>query len=129
MLEDNRFIPQYITEDSKMRRHMYMADILRDESAAQFMGTREEFLCTLNMEITISFAQDNDLERLVELTERTSQLNTTGYTYSYKQLSELCSSLDYRLLVVELRDKYGTSGKIGLALIKFEPQGDRKSVV
>lgn len=123
MLKDKRFIPQYITEDSKMRRHMYRADILREESAAQFMGTREEFLCTLNMEITISFAQDNDLERLVELTERTNQLNTTGYTYSYKQLSELSSSLDYKLLVVELRDKYGTSGKIGLALIKIEPHG------
>lgn len=119
MLEDERFIPQYITADSKMRRHMYKTDILRTEAEERFVGTREEFLRTLHMEVTISFAQDDDLERLVELTERTSQLNTTGYTYSYEQLSELSISPDYRLLVVGLKDKYGSSGKIGLALVKI----------
>lgn len=117
ILENERFIPQYITEDTKMRRQMYITDIQRNEDEDSFVGTREEFLCTLDMKVTISLAKEHDLERLLELTERTSQLNTTGYTYSYEQLLSLSTSPDYKLLVVGLTDKYGTSGKIGLALI------------
>lgn len=119
MLTDDRFIPTHITEDSKMRRTMYKADISRNNDAKQFLGTHEEFLRTLNMEITVSYAKDDDLDRLVELTERTSQLNTTGYIYTYEELSALSNSSEYRLLVVELKDRYGASGKIGLALIKI----------
>ena len=119
ILENERFIPKYVTEDTRMRRSMYMMDILRDEDEKQYTGTSEAFLQSLRMEITIAFAQADDLERLVELTERTNQLNTTGYTYSYEELSEFSNSQDYRLLVVGLKDKYGTSGKIGLALLKI----------
>lgn len=119
ILENARFISKYITEDTKMRRQMYLTDIMRNDAEENFGGTREDFLCTLNMKVSISLAKESDLERLLELTERTSQLNTTGYTYSYDELLELSKSPDYRLLVVGLNDKYGTSGKIGLALIKI----------
>lgn len=122
MLENERFIPQYITEDTRMRREMYITDITRKEAEDNFVGTREEFLCTLDMKVEISLAKENDLERLLELTERTSQLNTTGFTYSYEQLSQLSIACDYRLLVVGLTDKYGTSGKVGLALIKVDDE-------
>ncbi len=110
--------PRFITEDSKKRRLMYFSDIERDKVEKEFVGSSEEFLSTLHMVFTISPAREEDLRRAEELTVRTHQLNTTGYTYSYDQLNEFRQSNAYKLLVASLSDKYGTYGKIGLALVE-----------
>jgi FkbH-like protein len=72
------------------------------------------------MTLTIAKASELDLKRAEELTVRTHQLNSTGVTYSYEQLKDLIESNDHEVLIVQLDDKYGTYGKIGLVLIKKE---------
>lgn len=110
--------PHFITEDSKQRRLMYLSDLRRDQAEKDFVGPSEEFLATLNMTFTINAAQEEDLKRAEELTIRTHQLNTTGYTYSYEELDHFRKSSSHKLLVAGLDDKYGTYGKIGLALVE-----------
>ncbi|MDZ8085092.1 MAG: HAD-IIIC family phosphatase [Nostoc sp. DedQUE12b] len=110
--------PRFITEDSSMRRLMYISDINRQQAEKDFVGTTEEFLATLNMNFTISSAKEEDLQRAEELTLRTNQLNTTGYTYSYDELSHFCQSENHKLLIASLEDKYGSYGQIGLVLIE-----------
>ena len=110
--------PHFITEDSQQRRLMYLSDMQRDQAEKDFIGPSEEFLATLHMVFTINFAQEEDLKRAEELTIRTHQLNTTGYTYSYEELDNFRQSPTHKLLVAGLDDKYGTYGKIGLALIE-----------
>jgi FkbH-like protein len=72
------------------------------------------------MVLTIFPAEEEDLRRAEELTVRTNQLNTTGYTYSYDELSHLRQSEQHRLLMARLEDKYGSYGNIGLALVECE---------
>jgi predicted enzyme involved in methoxymalonyl-ACP biosynthesis len=55
------------------------------------------------------------------LTVRTNQLNSSGQTYSYEELDLLRRSRGHLLLVAGLEDRYGTYGKIGLALIAKQP--------
>jgi FkbH-like protein len=110
--------PRFITEDSKQRRRMYMADIERNRVEADYVGPTEEFLATLGMVFTIAPCREEDLKRAEELTVRTNQLNTTGYTYSYEELDELRQSPRHKLLISSLDDKHGTYGKIGLTLIE-----------
>lgn len=110
--------PRFITEDSKKRRLMYICDRDRNKVESEFTGTKEEFLATLNMRFTISYAQEKDLQRAEELTIRTNQLNTTGYTYSYEELARLRLSKNHKLLIASLDDKYGSYGKIGLAVLE-----------
>ncbi len=112
--------PRFITEDSRIRRLMYLSDIERQNAEKEFVGTADEFLATLNMNFTISSAKEEDLQRAEELTLRTNQLNTTGYTYSYDELNHFRSSENHKLLIASLEDKYGSYGKIGLALIKCQ---------
>ena len=118
MTEMKRLNPRFITEDSAMRRKMYQSDIARKEAEEQFVGPNEEFLGTLGLVFTLAEAQEDDLQRAEELTQRTNQLNTTGYTYSYDELSQFRLSPEHLLLVSTLEDKYGTYGKIGLALVE-----------
>ncbi|MDU5142245.1 MAG: HAD-IIIC family phosphatase [Paenibacillus dendritiformis] len=111
--------PNFITEDSRNRRKMYLCDMKRNRAEESFTGTHEEFLASLNMKFTISRVGEGDLQRAEELTVRTHQLNTTGYTYSYEEIDQLRKSETSLLLISDLEDKYGTYGKIGLALVEL----------
>lgn len=117
ILEWPEMNPRFITEDSKQRRLMYLSDMKRKQVEEEFTGPQEAFLATLKMHFTIAPAKEADLQRAEELTLRTHQLNTTGYTYSYEELNQFRQSNRHKLLIASLVDKYGSYGKIGLALV------------
>jgi FkbH-like protein len=110
--------PRFVTEDARRRRHMYLEDGVRAEAEARFDGPKEEFLAQLDLRFTVGRARASDLQRVEELTLRTNQLNATGYTYSYEELDRLRVSDDHLLLVAGLDDRYGSYGKIGVALVE-----------
>jgi FkbH-like protein len=114
-------MPRFVTNESRLRRQMYLGDIARKVVESEFTGPNEDFLATLEMVFTIKPASEADLQRAEELTVRTHQLNTTGYTYSYDELNAFRHSPNHLLLVSSLEDKYGTYGTIGLALVEKGP--------
>jgi len=123
LLEHPRLNPRFITKDSKRRRLMYLEEIGRKKEEEDYKGPKKEFLEGLKMQFIIGEAGEEDLKRAEELTDRTNQLNTTGITYSHDELKELIHSEKHQLLIAELKDKYGSYGKIGLALIELEETG------
>jgi FkbH-like protein len=108
--------PRHVTVDSRQRRSMYRADIERHDLEARLPPS--EFLASLRMVLTVSDARANDLARVEELTVRTNQLNSTGRTYSRDELESFCLSNQHKLLLAGLDDRYGTYGKIGVALVE-----------
>lgn len=112
------FTPTFITEDAMRRREMYRADMSRAKAEEGFVGSSDEFLRSLDMKLDISPVTEGALRRVEELTIRTHQLNSTGYTYSYDELKSLISSPDHIFLIASLTDKYGDSGKVGLLLLE-----------
>lgn len=113
-----RFIPRFVTEDSAMRRKLYMTDQSRAKAEENFSGPTEAFLATLDMRFTIAPVADGDLQRAVDLTERTHQLNATGLTFGHDELDALRSSPAHLLLMSSLEDRFGPYGKIGLCLVE-----------
>lgn len=112
------FQPRFVTDESARRRGMYRGQLARDESRKEFGGTDDAFLASLDMTFTIAPAGREDLQRAEELTVRTNQLNATGRTYSYDELDALRTSPDHLLLVASLTDRFGSYGKVGLALVR-----------
>ena len=121
LLDRPRFTPRFLTEDAARRRLMYREDFARQAAEEVFTGPAEDFLASLDMELTIAPAVETDLRRAEELTERTNQLNSTGHTYSYDELASLSRSPDHLLLVADLSDKFGSYGRIGLSLVECRP--------
>lgn len=117
LLEMPEFQPEFITDDSRMRRRMYRDDMRRQAAGANFAGPRDDFLASLGMVFTLTEATDADLQRAEELTVRTNQLNTTGDTYGYDELAAFLRSDDHLLLMGELEDRFGRYGKVALALV------------
>lgn len=108
----------FITEDAANRRKMYQADLARQDAEKAFAGNADDFLATLHMKLEIAPVTERDLQRVEELTVRTHQLNSTGYTYSYEELAELSRDPKYLFFVCGLTDDYGDSGKVGLLLLE-----------
>jgi FkbH-like protein len=100
---------------------MYLEDIVRKKNENEYQGPKKEFIASLDIQFIISQAKEDDLQRAEELTIRTNQLNATGRTYGYDDLKTFISSDKHRLLICEMKDKYGAYGKIGLALIEIMP--------
>jgi FkbH-like protein len=117
LLDLPEFTPARITDESGRRRELYRAAIARRAAEASADGVDEGFLATLDMVFSIAPAAEDDLARAEELTVRTNQLNSTGVTYSYDELDALRRSPDHLLLVASLSDRFGSYGKIGLALV------------
>lgn len=124
LLDRPELTPRFITDESRIRRQMYRAEMERKEVEVRHDGPQEDFLASLDMRFTIAPAAEVDLQRAEELTVRTNQLNATGYTYSYEELDRFRRSPDHLLLVASLEDRFGTYGKIGLALIEKHAPGD-----
>ncbi|WP_416210285.1 HAD-IIIC family phosphatase [Frankia sp. Cr1] len=120
------FTPEFVTDDSRKRRLMYQADRERKVAEADFSGVQEAFMESLQMRFGIVAATEDDLQRAEELTLRTNQLNTTGYTYSYAELDAFRTSDRHLLLAATLEDCYGPYGTIGLALVE---KGDEAWIV
>jgi FkbH-like protein len=120
-LDDPIMKPRFITHESSLRRKSYLSDIRRQQAEAEFTGPSEEFLHQSEIKFTIQRAREEDLQRAEELTVRTNQLNTTGYTYSYEELDVFRRSPEHLLLVASLEDKFGSYGTIGLSLVERGP--------
>ena len=108
--------------DSTMRRSAmvdFMQDcctISRNEDAVigPMMKSGEALLYVAYRQVDI-LSQPKYRE---ELTVRTHQLNSTGYTYSFSELRELMTRPDWIFRVAALEDDYGDSGKVGIMLLK-----------
>lgn len=117
LLERPELVPEFVTDDARNRRLMYRADLERTDEEERFGGASEEFLRSLRMRFTLGPCEAEDLRRAEELTVRTNQLNTTGYTYGYDELDAFRTSPGHLLLVAGLEDRFGSYGRIGLALV------------
>ncbi len=118
MLDMAELTPLIGSADGGERRLRYLSDMQRQRAEEEFVGPQEEFVKTLGMRFRIFHPEGRDLARAEELTVRTHQLNTTGYTYSLEELQRLRESGDHLLLMAALRDRYGDYGTIGLSLIE-----------
>jgi FkbH-like protein len=112
------FRPQ-VSDESRHRRHRYLAE--RDRVAAEraFPGSPTEFLGSLGLTMTVRSATEDDFARARELTVRTHQLNTTGRTLDLAQLRELTSSERHEVLVADVADRFGEHGTVGLAVLRL----------
>jgi FkbH-like protein len=108
--------PQVVSDDARQRRLRYRADEQRQNDEAEYVGPPDGFLASLGLVCTIRRASVADLDRAIELTERTHQLNSTGYTYTRDELAARFVASDADCLTVTLSDKYGDYGTVGLSV-------------
>jgi len=77
----------------------------------------EDFLRRCDIRMTVREIEKDDWPRVVQLFNRTNELNATGNRYQLKELKKLHETNDDRILVAELTDKFGDYGLIAETII------------
>ncbi|CAM4160977.1 HAD family hydrolase [Kibdelosporangium persicum] len=111
------FTPPTRTADAGRRRARYQANLLRNTERNDYPGPDEEFLKALDLQLQVVRATKTDLQRVEELTLRTSQMNATGVHYSATDLEALLADPRHEVLVASLADRFGSHGAIGIVLL------------
>ncbi len=109
-----------ISKEGARRREMYRTEEQRRQSEQTFGGRYVEFLRSCEMRATLFEPQGPDeVERCLELIQRTNQLNTSGIRYSKQQFLELLAAPDCWCLTVACADKFGDYGIVGFLSIRW----------
>jgi len=109
------------TEEDRNRASMYQAEKQRADLSHRAL-TREEFLAGLNIEIHVARASDSELDRVSQLTHRTTQFNMTGILHTVQSLGEKLAQPGSECWTVRVKDTFGDYGLVG-ALV-FDTQGE-----
>lgn len=107
-----------LTEESSRREKMIRGQMEREEIRNSM--SRNEFLESLNCEvnfITINSTDQAEFGRVLELTNKTNQFNTTGKRWSFEDVSNFLND-DGKLVAFRVKDKFTDYGLVGVLYIK-----------
>ncbi|MBM3244799.1 MAG: HAD-IIIC family phosphatase, partial [Candidatus Omnitrophica bacterium] len=113
------FEPRIVTKEDAARTESYAAKKQREELKQQ-TGSLEAYYRSLGMRAIFRKNQANRpyISRIAQLSQRTHQFNLTGKRYSEAQVEALLiPDNNYSVYTIELIDKFGNSGIVGLMVV------------
>ena len=111
-----------VTPESRSRREMYRQAIVREQTAEGYgddypgLPARLRDPCGRSALICAE-----DFDRVVELVQRTNQLNFSGRKYGREEITHVLEDENQVRHVVVCRDKFGGYGTVGFCLSHREP--------
>jgi FkbH-like protein len=106
-----------VTEESRNRRKLYRVEAERQDRATSFAGDYAAFLRDCEIRINITELDEENLERVHELTQRTNQMNFSGNRYDREVLREVCATPWLDAWVLEVEDRFGSYGIVGFCIV------------
>jgi len=119
LMELNDFNTLRITEEDKKKGRMYAEQRKRTE----FRNVTTDlttYLRELKMEVTIEKADDFNIPRISQLTQKTNQFNMTTRRYMEEDIKKFASDDKYLVFSVKVADRFGDNGITGLAIVEKE---------
>lgn len=104
------------TAEAAARTDMYRQAASRRKS----MSGQHDYaamMASLELRAELRMADEHDLDRLLELTQRTNQFNTTTRRRSAAEIRELLASPVHDVHVASLRDRFGDLGVVAVAIV------------
>ena len=106
-----------VTSEDALRNRMYRQEKKRKELKSGAISL-ESFLKSLELRVSMRFAGEEDIARAAQLTQRTNQFNLSTIRRNEDEMSLLMKDDAARCFVVEVSDKFGDYGIIGLIILK-----------
>jgi FkbH-like protein len=105
------------TNEARRRTELYREAAERRRSLA---GDHDypSMMRSLKLHIGFRVAAELDMDRLLELTQRTNQFNTTTKRRNAAEMRDLFASSTHCIYVASLRDRFGDLGIVALVIIE-----------
>jgi len=112
-----------LSREDQERGAMYQAQRKRQE-LQKSASSREDFYRSLQQEANIAPMTRATLPRIAQLINKTNQFNLTTRRYSEQQLVEMTASPDCNCFSIQVRDRFGDNGLVGVALTRLDHSGN-----
>ncbi len=106
-----------ITVEDRMRTQL-MAQEQQRRELQQSTSSLHSYLESLQLVVEIRSAEERDLPRVAQLTQKTNQFNLSLSRRSLAEIQDLHKSCS--ILVLNLKDRFGDYGLVGVAIFKEE---------
>ena len=113
-----------VTDEDRRRGEMY-AQRAERARAARTSPSLEDFLASLQLEVTIAPMQPAQVERVAQLTQRTNQMNATCIRRTAAEIQRLSEEC----LTVHVTDRFGSYGLTGAIIFREIGIGARRGHV
>lgn len=120
-IDEKYFSRISLTKEDKNRTKLYQAEKQRNRFK-QSSKSIELFLKSLNMKMIIYKNHKSMAFRLSQLTQRTNQFNLQTKRYTKSDILSFIENNDYIIWDIELIDKFGTNGIVGLLIAKINKE-------
>ena len=110
------FPTEATTNEDMMRSNLYVTERLRRE-AEKAHASKEDFLKSLRLELTVTKDDPTSLARLSQLTEKTNQFNTNKKILSEAEVERYIQDPNYHVFSGRLTDRFGDYGITTFALV------------
>ena len=121
-LLDSYFRIYAVTDEDRAKTQQYQANALRHVEQSRFADL-EGFLYSLDLQLEIIPADEHNLPRIAQMTQKTNQFNLTTYRYSESEIQQRLDN-KWRVYCLRVSDRFGDSGISGA--IFLEPVGDEQ---
>jgi FkbH-like protein len=107
-----------ITSASRLRRQSYLADVRRTRIQESFGDDYAAFLRSCEIRLRLFEPRsDADIQRCVELIQRSNQLNLSGKRYTIEEFRGFLAAPTQLCIAMDCSDKFGNYGIIGFARV------------
>lgn len=104
-----------LTHDDANKVNQYKANAQRDAEQKRF-AQYDDFLRSLDIEIRVEEANDFNLARIAQLTQKTNQFNLTTHRYTEARLREI-QGAGSQILCMSVSDRFGSYGIAGVMIV------------
>src|SRR4030095_3537438 len=107
-----------LTEEDRRKSEMYVQDRMRRGRANASVDV-SSYLKSLSMDMRVAFNDGRQSMRAAQLTQKTNQFNLTTRRYSEEQILRFVEADDCLMAHFSLRDIFGDSGLVGVAIVRL----------
>ncbi len=106
-----------VTSEDAKRTQMYIAEKERKQMEAS-VPSLDGFIQGLELKMSMNPIEDSQYMRAAQLTHRTNQFNLSTIRRTEEELRLLTSLSDYKCHVIEVSDRFGDYGLVGVIISK-----------
>lgn len=119
-LVEDYFKVYSVTDEDKKKTEQYKQNAARAQAQASFADF-DSFLESLNIQITIEAANEFNIQRIAQMTQKTNQFNLTTHRYTDADVRGFVDA-GWKVWCIGVADKFGDNGITGAIMIT--PKGE-----
>lgn len=121
-LVQDYFAVYTLTDEDKKKTEQYRQNASRAQAQASFTNM-EDFLRSLEMELTIAEANEVSIPRIAQMTQKTNQFNLTTHRYTEDDIRAMLAG-GARIWTLAVKDRFGDNGITGLMIVTDQGEVD-----